>query len=224
MLTLGVDTATSWGSVGLFHDGPLGEIACKRVARKNDPLVPSLQQFLKVLHVEKTSLELIAVALGPGSFTSLRVGVSLAKGLAMALNLPLVGVPSLPMLKQRADHWQDSVCVLITDRPTQAYVSFYEQGQPSGEIDVLDVNALQQKLETFTTPVLLVGPGANALCEAMGPMDHVNVASEAMCQPSGIEVARLGIEKFKATGADDLAALEPLYSAAPAIDPGVTKR
>jgi len=224
MLTLGVDTATSWGSVGLFRDGPLGEIACKRVARKNDPLVPSLQQLLNILHIEKTSLELIAVALGPGSFTSLRVGVSLAKGLAMALKLPLVGVPSLPMLKQRADHWKDHICALITDRPTQAYVRFYEQGKLSEKIEVLDVDALRQRLEGFSAPVLLIGPGANQLYEAMGQVDRVEVASEVMCQPSGMEVARLGIEKFKATGADDLAALEPLYHVAPAIDPGVVKR
>lgn len=224
MLTLGLDTATSWGSVGLYREGPLGEISCRRMARRNDPLVPSLQRLFETLNVDKSDLELIAVALGPGSFTSLRVGVSLAKGLALALNVPVVGVASLPLFAGRGRHWHGDVCALITDRPTQAYVAWSGQGQPLSDISVLDIDALQQTLQATSTPVLMIGPGANSIFEAMVPMDHVEVADETTCQPSGIEVARQGIQQFKATGADDLAALEPLYSAPPAIDPSAAKR
>jgi len=78
MLTLGVDTATAWCSLGLRRDHtPLGEVACARRARRDDPLLPALERLLELAGIEKRELDLIAVALGPGSFTGLRVGLAM---------------------------------------------------------------------------------------------------------------------------------------------------
>lgn len=224
MLTLGVDTTTMWGSLGLWQEGPLGETGCRRLARGDDPLLPSLEFLLTSIQAGKSALELIAVSLGPGSFTSLRVGVSLAKGLALGLNLPLVGVPSLPVYAQQARGWPGTVCALTSDRKDRAYVACYEDGQAQGDSVVMELDDLQTCLKTARPPVLMVGPGAARLYESLTETASIWLASTSVCQPSGLAVATMGLEKFKRQGADDLATLEPLYGAAPAIDPAVIKQ
>lgn len=224
MLTLGVDTTTMWGSLGLWQEGPLGEIGCRRLTRRADPLLPSLEFLLTSIQADKSALSLIAVSLGPGSFTSLRVGVSLAKGLALGLNLPLVGVPSLPVYARRVRGWPGTVCTLISDRKDRAYVACYEDGQPQGDSMMMELDDLQACLKTAPKPVLMVGPGAAQLYESLTETDGIRLASTSACQPSGLAIAEMGLEKFKRQGADDLATLEPLYGAAPAIDPAVIKQ
>jgi tRNA threonylcarbamoyladenosine biosynthesis protein TsaB len=174
--------------------------------------------LLEGARVQKSELELIAIALGPGSFTSLRVGVSLAKGLALGLKIPVVGVPSLPLLASRVRGWPGTVCALISDRANHAYVAWYEGDRLRGETAVLDVATLQAQLQSVKLPVLLMGLGAAQLCARLEGCEGVCLPATALCQPSGLEVAQAGQKKFAEQGADDLATLEPQYSAAPAID------
>lgn len=224
MLALGIDTATAWGSLGLWHHDPLGEISCRRLTRGQDPLLPSLRCLLNTLNVKKSDLALIAVALGPGSFTGLRVGLSVAKGLALGLNLPIVGVPSLPIVAGRAQGWPGTVCALLSDHPKHAYVAWRNQdGALSGPRES-KLDELKVQLEQAVSPVLLIGPGTQKVFRALEVAPTLYAAEDALCRPSGLDVARYGIALFDQRGGDDLASLAPLYCAAPAIDPQEKKR
>ncbi len=223
MLVLGVDTGTRWGSFGLDRNGPLAEAACGRLARGRDPLLPLLPALLDAADAALDELRLVAVATGPGSFTSLRVGVSLAKGMALGLGLPLVGVPSLPLIAARLAGWPGTVCALVSDHPGRAYAALRPPQGALGEPRALDVGALAEVLRKAQPPVALVGPGAEALAQRMDVKD-VWPADAALNRPSGLAVARGGLAAFNQRGADDLDALEPLYVAPPAVDPGALKR
>lgn len=93
---LGIDTSTSWTGVALADDkGLIAEISWHTEQNHSVELLPNLNNLLKQMKREISDVEGICVALGPGSFNGLRVGLSAAKGLAYALAIPLVGVSSL---------------------------------------------------------------------------------------------------------------------------------
>ena len=216
MLVLGLDTVGQWSSIGLFQQSPLGEIGCRRLPRQDDPLLPALNHLLDVTRVEKRHIELIAVALGPGSFTGLRVGLSLAKGLALGLKRPLVGVPSLPLYARRYTGWQGSVCALVSDRPDRAFVALKESGKILGPTYLLSAQELRQMLEAVAPPVLAVGPASAALRAQMQEIEGVQLAPLDLA--SGLLVAQAGLEVYQEKGADDLASVEPLYVTHPVLD------
>ena len=98
-MLLAIDTATRYLSIAL-HDGHtlLGEQTLYTANRHNTLLASSIQQMLSVCDVSVTDLSLMAVATGPGSYTGLRIGIALAKGMAAHRNLPLVGISTLDIL------------------------------------------------------------------------------------------------------------------------------
>ena len=186
-------------------------------------MLPSLRCLLNTLNVKKSDLALIAVALGPGSFTGLRVGLSVAKGLALGLNLPIVGVPSLPIVAGRARGWPGTVCALLSDHPKRAYVAWRNRDGALSGPQESELDELKVQLEQAASPVLLIGPGTQKVFRALEAAPTLYAAEDALCRPSGLDVARYGIALFNQRGGDDLATLAPLYCAAPAIDPQAKK-
>ena len=99
MRVLAIDTSTLLGSVACVVDGELrAEVSARVRARHGETVFTLLEQVLAHAEVERDALDLIACGLGPGSFTGTRVGVAAAKGLALALDKPLVGVSTLRAL------------------------------------------------------------------------------------------------------------------------------
>ncbi len=98
-MILAIDTSTDWISLGLF-DGTdvVSEHIWRAKRHHTTELTPAIARILHEVAKKPSDLSGIGVALGPGSFTSLRIGVTVAKGLAMALSLPIVGVHSLDIL------------------------------------------------------------------------------------------------------------------------------
>jgi tRNA threonylcarbamoyladenosine biosynthesis protein TsaB len=96
LIVLGIDTSGILGGVALAEPGRLlGEIRCDARAAASERILPQIQQLLGDLGVARDRIERLGVAIGPGSFTGLRVGLATAKGLALALGLPVVPVSSL---------------------------------------------------------------------------------------------------------------------------------
>ncbi|MBX7253743.1 MAG: tRNA (adenosine(37)-N6)-threonylcarbamoyltransferase complex dimerization subunit type 1 TsaB [Candidatus Promineofilum sp.] len=108
-MILAIDTATDWIGLAL-HDGAaiLAEFGWRSRRTQTIELAPAVAQLWGRTGVAPADLSAVAVAIGPGSYTGLRVGLALAKGLALAHNLPLVGVPTLDIVAR-------SVCRLETD-------------------------------------------------------------------------------------------------------------
>src|SRR4030043_1592763 len=99
MKILGLDTATSWGSPGVIDDEEVvAEYAFRRGETLSARLLPAIQTLLAEARLDLHEIDGIAVSLGPGSFTGLRVGLSAVKGLALAVARPVAGVPTLDAL------------------------------------------------------------------------------------------------------------------------------
>lgn len=95
-MLLAIDTATRLASIALYHrDGIVAEMAWRSRENHTVELMAQIVHLLDLCRLTKNDLRAIGVALGPGSFTGLRVGMSVAKGLAFGLHIPILGVPTL---------------------------------------------------------------------------------------------------------------------------------
>lgn len=180
-------------------------------------LMASIDHLLATAGWTCGDIEGIAVAIGPGSFTGLRIGLATAKGMAMALGCPLAGVSSLDVLVLNGFGFAGTVVACIDARRGEIYAAAYRVKdarclQPVFEKGVYAPEALLQKLTAIEGPMLLVGDGALAygerFIEALGA--RVLVAPGAGCCPQAMQVALLALPHL-AQGGDDLVALVPDY-------------
>jgi len=133
-MILGIETATDVCSTALAHNGKI--VGEQSVAEKNihsEKLLLLIDQLLRESMLSKKELRAIAVSIGPGSFTGLRIGLSTAKGLAVALNIPVLAVPTLDAIAEsfrRTTAKRDDLmfCATIDAKRNEAYYAFYSIG------------------------------------------------------------------------------------------------
>jgi tRNA threonylcarbamoyladenosine biosynthesis protein TsaB len=208
MMVLGIETSHEQGSIGLFQDGQLvGELLFS--VGPGEQLLPAIDSLLSLNKRAQNQIELISVALGPGSFTSLRIGMAVGKGLAQALHIPIVGVPSAAAYAARVSFLSGRTCVILPDRRDLVYYALYERDTPLTPEMSSTIQSLREQLGQTSDLELCLGPGAERHRAAF---DHVvPVAPATLNRPSGAVIAQLGALKYSRSQHDELWALEPLY-------------
>jgi|HubBroStandDraft_1064217.scaffolds.fasta_scaffold30387_4 tRNA threonylcarbamoyladenosine biosynthesis protein TsaB len=219
-LVLAIETATGDTEVALRSaDGPLGEIAVRRGRRHVESLHPAIERICADAGVELGSLTAVAVDIGPGLFTGLRVGVTAAKTLAFALDIPLAGVTSLDVLAAAATPFAGpEVAVLPVVDMRRGEVAWSLRGA----VQFGPPDELGRLLASLQAPaVLLVGEGAlvrgeEILAAAAGAgmarvEERVRLAGESLATPPAAVLARLGLERARRGETEDVLALVPLY-------------
>lgn len=218
MLTLGIDTATEQGSVGLCRDQePRGELMFSAAMSQSEKLILAIEQLLSLNEIRKQELELIAISTGPGSFTGLRIGAATAKGLARALNIPLVGVPNADAYA--LSHFKGAgtgacpykVCVLLPDRRNLVYYAVFSNGTKLSEERSSTIEALVEELQRMEDRVLLIGAGVEKHRDILTKLPNIAIAPLTLNRPSAVNIALLGAQKFRRTQKDELYELEPMY-------------
>ena len=130
MKILAIETSTYAGSIAVLeNERILGEYYFDIGPAHTEKLVPSIDWLLSELAIDKSDLTAIAVSLGPGSFTSLRVGISTAKGLCYSLGIPLVGVSSLKALAMNLLFSPYNICPLIDARKGEVFVALFRSNR-----------------------------------------------------------------------------------------------
>ena len=166
---LHIDTATDVCSVALTNDG---EVVCERVSDGSQPqhaalLAPYVEEMLSMADSHAMPLDGVAVSMGPGSYTGLRIGVSTAKGVCYARKVNLIAVPTLemlcvPVLLERDDLPDDALlCPMIDARRMEVYAAIYDRAlNVKREIsaDIIDENSYLEFLEKH--PVYFFGNGS----------------------------------------------------------------
>jgi tRNA threonylcarbamoyladenosine biosynthesis protein TsaB len=169
MKILGIQTSTlAWSIAVVEEEQILGEYTFSSPARPDRRkaggykslskiLVPAIEELLKKINIKSKDLGLIAVTTGPGSFTGGRIGLSAAKGLAMGLDIPVVGVSTLEVLASKVPFTSYPVCPIIPARGREVYTAVYRQLK---EIKKTAAVNLEDWLDTVKKPTLFVGEGA----------------------------------------------------------------
>jgi tRNA threonylcarbamoyladenosine biosynthesis protein TsaB len=212
MLVLGVESSGPRGGVALLEDGrTLGEVLFEAGMVHGREIAPSADRLLKAAGRGPADLGLVAVDLGPGSYTGLRVGLAAAKGLAFALGRPIVGVPSLDVLAESAKDLGAVLATALDAKWDQVYGALYEvrNGKPERTTDMF-----AERPEAFAARVpaeaLVVGDALErhaALFAARGARS----APRALWTPSPALVASLGLARHLEGRRNDAATVVPLY-------------
>ena len=126
MKILGIDTSANVASVAIVQDDVLiCEYTLNYKLTHSQTLMPMIDEICKACEFDMSTLDFIAVASGPGSFTGLRIGAATAKGLAQGLNIPIVAVPTLDGLACNVPFTKNIICPIMDARRGQVYTSLY---------------------------------------------------------------------------------------------------
>ena len=164
MLICGIDTATAQVSVAVGgHEGVLASTQSLRGRQHAEVLTPAIEFTCRQARVELSEISVVAVDLGPGLFTGLRVGVAAAKAMAYALGVPMIGVPSLDLLAFPVRFTSRLIVAVIDARRGEVFYAFYRQVpggiQRLGEHSVGSPDDLASELMATSEECLLVGDG-----------------------------------------------------------------
>ncbi len=215
MIVLAFDTAQGALSAAV-HDGegPLASAFEIRTRGHAEELLPMIETVLAEAALGFDDLDALAVTIGPGTFTGLRVGLAAARGLALARGLPLVGVTTLEAIAAGMVARDDEVIVAAFDaKRGEVYVQAFDaEHAPLTEpalVAVAEVGALLPRRR-----LLLVGTGAVLLEEALHGFERR--LADAPAQPHADAVARLALRRLAVKGVDAFrVAPAPLYIRAP---------
>lgn len=210
-LILNIETSTKNCSVSLSDNGKL--VALKEVNEGNYSHAENLHPFIDdVLHeTKKTYKDLsgIAVSKGPGSYTGLRIGVSAAKGLCFALDIPLLAVNTLRVLAHKASIKSGVMIPVLDARRMEVYQAVYDMNYELLENTsalVVDANSFDKYL--CSGKVHFIGDAV----EKIKPIiEHPNALFIDNQFPSAKEMAALSYEKFQKQTFEDVAYFEPYY-------------
>ncbi len=172
-----------------------------------DFILPALDKILDSAGIKFSQLDGFAIALGPGSFTSLRVGLSTVKAFAMSTGKPVVGIPTLDIIAHGVSgNACDEICVIADARRGKVYACFYD---PKGlrKSDYL-LTSLDDVLEKAHGKTLFVG---DAVGLYRNYLSKCLFAEEKYWYPQAKVMAQLAYERFKIKQYDDAASLLPLY-------------
>jgi tRNA threonylcarbamoyladenosine biosynthesis protein TsaB len=214
MKLLAVESATlSGGAAILDGDRLLGEITLNIAITHSERLLAAVDRLLADCGLAPADLEGLAVSVGPGSFTGLRVGLATVKGLAMALDLPIAPVPTLDALAARLPFADAPVCPILDARKNEVYLSLYRWrgDRMCREREYL---ALPPELAAaeLTGPVILLGDGIEACRPWLdGQGDGIRIAPAVQRLPAAATVAELGHAVLAAGDGVGAEALVPLY-------------
>lgn len=220
MLVLGIESSTSQVGVAIGgHEGVLAQAHSSRGKRHAENLTPAIDFVRKQARVDLREVSCVAVDLGPGLFTGLRVGVASAKAIAHALRVPMIGVPSLDLLAFPMRFSSKRIVATIDARRGEVFYAFYRQ-VPGGVQRLSDhqigtPDDLASELLASREDCLLVGDGALRYSETFEGLTKVELADLGSAYPSASSLVQLAHAQALREQWVKPWDLQPLYLRAP---------
>ena len=226
-MLLAVDTSTA--QVGLaLYDGAqvIGEYAWRSSQRHTVELAPAIAELLARCGLSMNDVQTLGVALGPGSFTSLRVGLSLVKGLSLSRHIPLIGIPTLDILANAQVASKLPLAVAIQAGRGRFALGWYKRSSPvdkrsspvdksskngwqaQGPARVVTIEALKDEVKS---PSLLCGEFTSEDRQKLETNTNVHLVSPAQSVRRPAILAELAWKRWQAGDVDDEASLAPIY-------------
>lgn len=205
---LNIETSTKNCSVSLSHNGNL--VSIKEIAEENYSHAEQLHHFfelvLQEVNITFKDLKAVAVSKGPGSYTGLRIGVSAAKGLSFALNIPLISIDTLKILATQVTTHNNYILPVLDARRLEMFCcvfdSKYDIIKPT-EAHILNENSFIEIIE----PIIIIGDCIDK-CQEVLKLENVQYIHSL---PSSKEMCNLSYQKFIQKDFEDTAYFEPYY-------------
>lgn len=216
MIVLGIDTSTEQTSIAVGTEMEILATTRFAGARKHDDVMPAIERLLGWTGLELAHVGGIAVGIGPGLYTGLRVGVQAAKTLAQVLHVPIVGIGSLDVLAFGVLHTARLIVAVIDARRREVFYALYRPVPAGvvrvGEYRVAPPGTLAAELEVEREEMLLVGNGAILYRHELEQLDaRLEVAPASFAHPWASALVSLAAPRFIREQTDRLADLVPVY-------------
>ena len=207
---LNIETATKNCSVSIAKDGQT--IVCNELADEGYSHAEKLHVFIEEViakaGISAQDLNAVAVSQGPGSYTGLRIGVSAAKGLCYALNIPLIAVDTLQALASQAGVADGKIIPMLDARRMEVYSAIFNSDltvERAIQAEIIDENSFQE----YTEKVYFVGDCADK-CKSVLTKDNF-VFLEDIKYPSAKAMSKISFDKYQKSDTVDVAYFEPYY-------------
>jgi len=216
MIILGIETATRQVGCAIGGvEGVLASFTAARGRRHAETLVPAVQFVCEQAQVKLSEVSVVAVDVGPGLFTGLRVGVATAKALALALRVPMVGLTSLDLLAFALHHSEGLIATVIDARRGEVFAAMYRP-VPGGVQRVAAPRVckpedLASELMAMGEDCLLVGDGAVRYASAFDDANHLHIADGSLAHPSPSALVTLAHSRALREEFVQPSELEPMY-------------
>nr|WP_302596944.1 tRNA (adenosine(37)-N6)-threonylcarbamoyltransferase complex dimerization subunit type 1 TsaB [uncultured Cellulosilyticum sp.] len=193
MNILAIDASGIAGSVAYIRDGKLaGEYYICHKLTHSETIMPMLEHMRDLIGIDLEKLDAIAVTSGPGSFTGLRIGVTTAKALALALNIPVVGIPTLDALAHNMTHTTATICPIMDARRNQVYTAVYKwEGSELMRLTdhlACDMDEHLEMLANRNEDILFLGDGVEIYREKV----IAKLGEKALFAPGFLNLQRAG--------------------------------
>ncbi|MDD5680108.1 MAG: tRNA (adenosine(37)-N6)-threonylcarbamoyltransferase complex dimerization subunit type 1 TsaB [Candidatus Omnitrophica bacterium] len=224
MIVLGVDTSTEFLSVALI-DEKKTLVKYDTVGKLNHSklLIPTIKKSLAKARKKAKDIGLFAVGMGPGSFTGLRVGLTAVRALAIALNKPIIGVPTMDAiayngyqhLKKKKELSKNiRICTIIDAKKNQVYACIYRiSGDKIIRKSKYLLEPAEDLIKKLNGEILFLGDGAALYKEKL--LGNVGIKAEFIEDkrwfPRANIIAEIGLERFRKGKSDNPYDLEPMY-------------
>lgn len=212
-----MDTATPQVGVALGSEhGLVAQVRLAQGRRHAEQLAPAIEYLLQEAHARPGDLAAIAVGVGPGLFTGLRVGVTTAKVMAQALEIPVVPVPSLDLVAYPVRFTPRLIAAVCDARRGEVFYSVYRPVpggvQRAGEYRVGAPGEVAAELVATGEDLLLVGDGISAHRQMFeDELDRAEFASTSFAYPSPSALVELACSRYRREDFVRAAEVEPLY-------------
>ncbi len=210
MYILNLETATKNCSVSLAKNGET--IICREIAEIGfshaEKLHIFIEEIIQEAAIKLSDLSAIAVSKGPGSYTGLRIGVSAAKGLCFALDIPLISVDTLRVLAKQVTIQKGLIVPMIDARRMEVYSSIFDAEYNmirEVEAQILD----ESSFSDIDTPIYIIGDSSE---KAKTILTNTNIIYLDEIQfPSSKQMSKLSFDKYQNNDFEDVAYFEPFY-------------
>lgn len=214
-MILAIDTATNWIGLAL-HDGAevLAEFGWRSRRTQTVELAPAVAQLWSRTGVTAADLQAVAVSIGPGSYTGLRVGLALAKGIALGHGLPLIGVPTLDIVAAAVRRLETDLVVLAEAGRTRLWAGQYQWSDKKGweASDDPVLTSWEELLSRLQVPVAFAGeiPAASAKLIRRANRSATIISPTGSVRRAAV-LAEIGQQRLKAKKVSDADSLAPFY-------------
>lgn len=203
MKILGLDTSTRAATVAVMDDECLVcEFTINNKKTHSQKLMPMIESMLKLSDIKLKEIDLIALCIGPGSFTGIRIGTATAKAISQVYDLPIVAINSLEVVAENAKYFTGNICSILDAQRTQVYTGMYRFNEESVIDEIITVEEpnvieIQSLIETINEKTIFIGEASQKYKQLLLENKNIVVASMDLNISRGAAICEAGLRKFK---------------------------
>lgn len=217
-MILAIDSSSLVASVSLVDEATIiAEYTINLKKTHSQTLLPMINEIINMTGIDKKEIEAIAVTDGPGSFTGLRIGAATSKGLAFALNIPIIGVSTIEAMAYNFNHCNKLICPIMDARRNQVYTGIYEC-QNDELIELLppcavSIDELIEKIIQLNQAVIFTGDGIPVYQSYINENLKVNhyFAENHLNRQKSSALGTLAMKRFKNGQTESADTFAPCY-------------